>query len=97
MTIVIVIVQLRTIAILNHLGREHPNFAKIKFVVGASCSLMQMLRAREPSLQKINLHIWDAPLGNRIYLKKTDVALTIYIQRFPLLCNTVFLLAPLLA
>ena len=40
---------------------EHPNFAKIKIVVGASCSLMEMLRAREPSLQKINLHIWDAP------------------------------------
>jgi hypothetical protein len=31
---------------------EHPNFAKIKFVVGASCSLMSRKRAREPSLQK---------------------------------------------
>jgi hypothetical protein len=31
---------------------EHPNFAKIKFVVGASCSLMSRKRDRELSLQK---------------------------------------------
>jgi hypothetical protein len=31
---------------------EHPNFAKIKFVVGASCSLMSRKRARSPHYKK---------------------------------------------
>ncbi len=39
--------------------REHPNFAKIKFVVGVSCSLTSRKLARSQHY-KINLHIWDA-------------------------------------
>ena len=39
---------------------EHPNFEKIKFVVGASSSLVQ-LGEDAPTTKKINLHIWDTP------------------------------------
>ena len=40
---------------------EHPNFAKIKFVVGASRSLVPVSEQDARTTEKINLHIWDAP------------------------------------
>jgi hypothetical protein len=46
-------------------AREHPNFAKIKFVVGASCSLIPGSVLESHHYKKINLHIWDAPKGER--------------------------------
>ncbi|MEM6755092.1 MAG: hypothetical protein AAF630_19235 [Cyanobacteria bacterium P01_C01_bin.38] len=59
---------------------EHPNFAEIKFVVRASCSLATNSE-QDARTTKINLHIWDAPVKIASILHEAYRASKMYVLR----------------